>query len=90
MILAQYLGKDHMLPIVSRSFEAAGAFEDFVESDYGEVDCIHPLCEPAVNQLCFTVLHMVDLLFYVWKISSNIKHFLITIVLGSRGLKNAL
>ncbi|KAM5557603.1 structural maintenance of chromosomes flexible hinge domain-containing protein GMI1 [Rosa sericea] len=49
-ILAEYLGKDQMLAIVCRSFEAAGALEKFVQGDYGEVDSMHALCEPALLQ----------------------------------------
>ena len=47
-ILAEYLGKDQMLAIVCKSFEAACALEKFVQSDHGEVDSINSLCEPAL------------------------------------------
>lgn len=47
-ILAEYLGKDQMLSIVCRSFAAAGALEDFVQSGHGEADSIHALYEETV------------------------------------------
>ncbi|XP_050387770.1 structural maintenance of chromosomes flexible hinge domain-containing protein GMI1 [Argentina anserina] len=49
-ILAEYLGKDQMLAIVCKSFEAAGALEKFVQSDHKEVDSMYPFCNPALLQ----------------------------------------